>query len=387
MNAVVKKWAACLMVFLLLGAVWPVSSAAAVSARSYALVEQTTGRVIAGSNMDTRLPMASTTKIMTGLLACESGQLDKTFTVPPEALTVEGSSMGLLPDEKLTLRTLVYGLLLESGNDAANSIAMLLGGSVDGFAAQMNAKARALQLGNTHFANPSGLGADGHYTTALDLARLGAYAMKNPDFAQIVGTKRITVSYDGVQNARTLVNHNRLLGSYDGEIGIKTGFTKKSGRCLVSCARRGGVTLVLATLDDPDDWRDHAALLDQGFSVLQARPLLTAPVERRVRVAGGVQGTVTVRCDPSVSAALRADEAGKVSMQVRLPGKVNAPVQAGQKLGELRFTLDGKEIAHGDFLAIAAVMKAPPKPNPFVSFFAAVGGFFTRLFGRHISVR
>lgn len=271
--------------------------------------------------------------------------------------------------------------MLESGNDAANSIAMLLGGSIDGFAAQMNAKARALHLSNTHFANPSGLGADDHYTTALDLARLGAYAMNNPDFAQIVGTQRITVSYNGIQNARTLVNHNRLLGSYAGEIGIKTGFTKKSGRCLVSCARRGGVTLVLATLNDPDDWRDHTALLDQGFAVLQTHTLLTTPVERRVRVVNGMQNAVMVRCDAPVSAALRVDEVGCVSMQVHLPGSVAAPVRPGQKVGELCFLLGGKEIAHGDLLATAAIAKAPPKPNPFFSFFQAIGGLFSRLTG------
>lgn len=382
MDAVVKRWMVCLAAFWLLGSIGPMIRVGAVSARSYALVEQTTGRVIADGNMQVRLPMASTTKIMTGLLACESGQMDKTVTVPAEALTVEGSSMGLVPEEQLTLRSLVYGLMLESGNDAANSIAMLLGGSIDGFAAQMNAKARALHLSNTHFENPSGLGADDHYTTALDLARLGAYAMNNPDFAKIVGTQRITVSYNGIQNARTLVNHNRLLGSYAGEIGIKTGFTKKSGRCLVSCARRGGVTLVLATLNDPDDWRDHTALLDQGFAVLQTHTLLTTPVERRVRVVNGVQNAVTVRCDAPVSAALRADEVGGVSMQARLPGSVAAPVQSGQKVGELRFLLGGKEIAHGDLLATAAVAKVPPKPNPFFSFFQAIGDFFARLTGR-----
>lgn len=376
-----KKWAVCAAVFLLLGTVLPVFRAAAVSARSYALVEQTTGRMIAGGNTDTRLPMASTTKIMTGLLACESGRLDQTVTVPPEALSVEGSSMGLVPDEQLTLRTLVYGLMLESGNDAANAIAMLLGGSIDGFAAQMNQKAEALHLDNTHFANPSGLGADGHYTTALDLARLGAYAMSNPDFAQIVSTKRITVSYNGIRNGRTLVNHNRLLGTYDGEIGIKTGFTKKSGRCLVSCAKRGGVELVLATLDDPDDWRDHTALLDEGFSMLQSRSLLSAPVERSIRVTGGVRKFVTVRSDAAVSAALRSDEAGRVAMRVNLPGKVAAPVKAGQKIGELVFTLDGKAIARSPLLASGPVAKTPPRPNPFLAFFRMIGAFFSHLFG------
>lgn len=377
-----RRWAVGVAAVLLMGMIWPAVRVKAVSARSYALVEQSSGRVIAGANMQARLPMASTTKIMTGLLACESGKLDQTFTIPPEALTVEGSSMGLLPDEKATLRTLVYGLMLESGNDAANSIAMLLGGSIEGFAAQMNAKARALHLDNTQFENPSGLGQDGHYTTALDLARLGAYAMNNPDFAQIVATRRMTVSCNGVQNARTLVNHNRLLGSYDGEIGIKTGFTKKSGRCLVSCARRNGVTLVLATLNDPDDWRDHATLLDQGFASLQAHTLLSSPVERKVRVSGGVKKTVTVQCKAPVTAALRPSETGLVTMQVRLPGKVAAPVQPGQKIGEVRFLVGGTEVTHGDLLAVSAVAKTPAPSNPVFSFFQAIGRFFGGLLGR-----
>jgi D-alanyl-D-alanine carboxypeptidase len=128
----------------------------------------------------------------------------------------------------------------------------------------MNIKAESLGLKNTHFVTPSGLDADGHYTTALDLARLGAYAMNNETFAQIVSTRKIRVTYDGVQNARILVNHNRLLSSCEGAIGIKTGFTKKCGRCLVSCVKRGGVCLVVCTLNDPKDWNDHALSQNPG---------------------------------------------------------------------------------------------------------------------------
>lgn len=352
----------------------------AVSARSYALVEQTTGRLIDGKDETARRPMASTTKIMTGLLACESGKLDQTFKVPPEALTVEGTSMGLLPGETITLRALVYGLLLESGNDAANAIAMLLGGSIAGFAAQMNAKAEKLGLANTHFANPSGLDADGHYTTALDLARLGAYAMKNTDFAQIVGTKRTAVTYNGAQNGRTLVNHNRLLGSYDGEIGIKTGFTDKSGRCLVSCATRGGVTLVLVTLNDPDDWNDHASLLDSGFSKLHAQNLLEDAVEEQLPVKGGVSARVTVRAEAGVTAALRDDERARVKMTSTLPKTLSAPVKAGQQVGELVFTLDGLEVAHAPVYTVNGVDAPPKSRNPIASFFSGIAAFFKGLF-------
>ncbi|HCC00811.1 MAG TPA: D-alanyl-D-alanine carboxypeptidase [Ruminococcaceae bacterium] len=348
----------------------------ALSAHSYALLDQQSGRLIASSNPQEKMPMASTTKIMTGLLACESGRLDEIVSVPPEALTVEGSSMGLLPDEKITLRALVYGLMLNSGNDAANSIAMILGGSIPGFAAQMNIKAQKLQLHNTHFENPSGLGADGHYTTALDLAKLGANAMNNADFSRIVSTKRIKVSYNGIQNGRTLVNHNHLLGTYTGEIGIKTGFTKKSGRCLVSCATRNGVTLVLVTLNDPDDWRDHSALLDQGFAQLHAVSLLDKPIERNVSVAGGTKNSIGAQCE-QVDAALQSGEEHQVTMQVNLPKQVAAPVRKGQKIGEVVFTIKGTPVARGALLATSSVGKAPGKPH---SFFYAIRSFFTGLF-------
>jgi D-alanyl-D-alanine carboxypeptidase len=184
--------------------------------------------------------MASTTKIMTGLLACESGRLDETFTVPAEALKVEGSSMGLVAGEKLTLRELTYGLLLESGNDAAGAIACLMDGSIPAFAERMNRRAGELSLTGTHFANPSGLDDAAHYTTALDLARLGAVAMKNAEFSAIVSTYTARVPYNGIQSGRLLCNHNELLNLYEGTIGIKTGYTRRSGRCLVSCAVRNG---------------------------------------------------------------------------------------------------------------------------------------------------
>jgi D-alanyl-D-alanine carboxypeptidase (penicillin-binding protein 5/6) len=326
-----------------------------VSAKGAALIEQTSGRLLYGKNENVQLPMASTTKMMTGLLAVESGKLDNIYTVPPEGLRVEGSSMGLLPDEKITLRDLTYGLMLESGNDAANTIAILLGGSISGFVDMMNKKAQSIGLINTHFQTPSGLDADGHYTTAFDLARLGAYAMKNKDFVQIVSTSKIKITYNGIKNARTLYNHNKLLGDCDGTIGIKTGFTKKCGRCLVSCAIRDGVCLVVCTLNDPNDWSDHKNLLDLGFSKLKSQNLLSTALNLNVNVVGGVSDHVAVKYDANVTAALQDGEISDVKMQIQLPRFAYAPIKKNQDLGKIVFTLNNYVVATTNLTADQSV--------------------------------
>lgn len=337
----------------------------AVSAKSYALVEQSTGRMIAGQNTDTRLPMASTTKIMTGLIACESGKFDTVYTVPEEAVIVEGSSMGLKAGEKITLRDLTYGLLLESGNDAANTIAYCVSGSIPEFIKKMNAKAQELGLKNTHFITPSGLDDKEHYTTALDLARLGACAMKNKDFAKIVSTYKTRVTYSGIKDGRVLVNHNELLKTYDGAIGIKTGFTKKSGRCLVSCAQKNGVTLVAATLHSPDDWNDHKELLNYGFSILKSYPLFSACPKIDEKVTGGREKHVSCTYNRSLSASLKDGEINRVKMEIKMPKSVRAPVNTGQKIGEILFTLDGIPVAKTDVVSAASIAPLIPiKENP-----------------------
>lgn len=363
----------------------PALPVAAYSAKSYAVVEAASGRVVEANNARQKLPMASTTKIMTALLAVESGKLDQTVTVPAEAIRVEGSSMGLVAGEKITLRSLVYGLLLESGNDAANTIAYALSGSVPAFAERMNARAFEAGLYDTHFANPSGLDDPDHYTTALDLARLGALAMKNPAFAQIAGTQRIRVTYNGAAGGRTLVNHNRLLKSYEGAIGIKTGFTKKCGRCLVSCAQRDGVRLVVATLDDPDDWDDHARLLDGGFNLLKSTPLFSpaARPEVRAKVVGGLRESVACDYDAGLAAGLTAAESVRVRMQIDLPRFVYAPVKKGQKLGQIVFQLDGAVVAETDLTARSDVglFTVPRRNGFFSSLWRDISEFLSGLFG------
>lgn len=338
------------------------------SAKSYALVEMKTGRVLASQNADLRMPMASTTKIMTGLIACESGRFDTVFTVPEEAIKVEGSSMGLQAGEKITLRDLTYGLLLESGNDAANTIAYCLEGSIPKFAEKMNERAEKLGLENTHFVNPSGLDNIEHYTTSLDLARLGAYAMQNKDFAKIVSTYKAKITYNGAQNGRTLCNHNELLKMYEGAIGIKTGFTKKSGRCLVSCAQRDGITLIAATLKCPDDWNVHKTLLDYGFGQLKSCKLFTSAPQISAQIVGGTVNSVKCTYSTDLNAGLKSDEMSRVKMQINMRKFYYAPVKANQKMGEIVFTLDGGVLAKTDIIANESAGFYKREPNIFEKF-------------------
>lgn len=240
-------------------------SASAISAKSAILIDSNSGRVLHEHNSYEKLPMASTTKIMTGLLACESAKLNETVKVSPFASGTEGSSLWLKIGEKLTLEELTYGLMLKSGNDAAVAIAEYLGGSVDAFALMMNKRAGEIGAVNTNFVNPHGLDAEGHYTTAYDLALIAREAMKNDTFREIVSTKTYSIPMQGEKWDRALKNHNKLLWRYDGCNGIKTGFTKKCGRCLVSSAERDGREIICVTLNAPDDWNDHTYLLNYGF--------------------------------------------------------------------------------------------------------------------------
>lgn len=243
----------------------------AVSARTAALIDGDTGQVIWEHQGQTRALMASTTKIMTGFLVARDCPLDTLVTVPGQAVHVEGSSLHLQEGECRTVEELLYGMMLHSGNDAAVALAMHHSGSVEAFVAAMNRQAQAWELHNTSFANPHGLDDPENYTSAEDLAAMAAHAMKNQVFAQVVASR--TVSFGD----RTYTNHNKLLWQIPGIFGVKTGYTKASGRILVSCARRNGRTLIAVTMDDPNDWQDHEKLLDYGFK--RYTPVLAADCE------------------------------------------------------------------------------------------------------------
>ena len=247
-----------------------------VSAESAILMDADSGRILHEKDSQKRMGMASTTKLMTALVALSLSDKDRIITVPPEAVGIEGSSVYLVEGESLTLEELILALLLSSANDAATAIAVSLTGNVDAFANEMNRYAKKLGLTDTHFTNPHGLYDGEHYTTAADLGIIAAEALKNETIRRIVATKKATIPHDGVKDARLLVNHNKLLRSYDGAIGMKTGFTKKTGRCLVSAAERDGLTLICVTLNAPDDWRDHTALMDFGFDNFERRIFYSA---------------------------------------------------------------------------------------------------------------
>ncbi len=238
------------------------------SAQAYIVLETETGRALTEKNADEPMLIASTTKIMTALLVIEDGGLDETVTVEPAWTGIEGSSMYLYPGQELTVRELLTGLMLASGNDAATALACLTEGSEEAFAERMNERAEALGCGHTHFSNASGLDAEDHYSTARDLAVITAEAIRNETFCEIVSCPSATIG------GNTFTNHNRLLTECPGVFGVKTGYTQAAGRTLVTCCERDGETLVCVTLSDPDDWADHTALYDWAYGLNVQRVLL-----------------------------------------------------------------------------------------------------------------
>lgn len=324
------------------------SAQSASSAVSAILIEAETGAVISEKNADERRAMASTTKIMTAILTIEAGDLDREFTVDSFAILVEGTSMGLLEGDRVSRRDLLYGILLPSGNDAANAAAVSVGGSISAFVKMMNEKAEKLGLKDTHFANPSGLDADGHYTTARDLAALAAYAMKNETFREIVSCRSKTLEYGNPPYSRTLYNSNKMLSRYEGAVGIKTGFTDNARRCLVSAAERDGVMLIAVTLSAADDWNDHTKMLDYGFSRVKSYTLETGCTAQTAVVGSGKSVGVYAE---SAQLALIPESRERLERRVILPRMVYGGVTEGQKLGELQFVLDGKVVKTVPLLA------------------------------------
>ncbi len=319
----------------------PKTAPPATTAKAMALLDAESGEFLCVKNADERLPMASTTKIMTALVALEHLPLDRMVTVPPEATGIEGSSIYLYAGEQITVETLLYALLLSSANDAAVALAIETAGSVADFAALMNQKATELGLSNTHFCNPNGLHDEAHFTTARELALLTAHALKNENFAKIVSTRRHTAPQNGTDATRLFLNHNRLLRSYEGTIGVKTGFTKAAGRCLVSAAEREGPTLVCVTLSCPDDWRDHTALLSWGFS--EYTRYAAVPPAISLPVVGGEYGEVALIPQGTLALTL-PKEHGEITCQTNLPRFLFGGFEAGKEVGVLIYRLNGIEI-------------------------------------------
>ena len=337
---------------------------APTAAKAAILIDAESGRVLYEQHAHTRMPMASTTKIMTALVVIEQCGLAQTVCVDARAVGVEGSSVYLYEGERLTVEQLLFALMLSSANDAAAALAYHTAGSIEGFAALMNQKAAALGLGNTQFANPHGLDAKGHYTSAYDLAVITAHALENEDFLRIVSTETKVIPLREQEGARVLRNHNKLLASLDGCIGVKTGFTKKSGRCLVSAAEREGVRLVCVTLDCPDDWRTHTALHEGGFAAYEHVTLAEqGTFMGAVPVVGGMQSEVHLRPEADVSLTLPR-ERGEITCTVSAPHFAYAPVCAHERMGEAVWTLDGEVIARVPLLATYSVPTKDKQRTP-----------------------
>ena len=306
----------------------------ALSAKAAVVINGDTGEVLFSKNADIRLPMASTTKIMTALLLCENADLNDTIVTTKEMVTVEGSSMGLQVGDTVSYHDLLYGMMLASGNDAANTTAIAISGSTQKFVELMNKKALELGLKDTHFETPSGLDGDAHYTTAYELALIAKYALENEDFSKAASSKSATLCYGNPPYRRTLTNHNRLLKSYDDVIGVKTGFTKKSGRCLVTASKKDGKFVIAVTLNDPNDWADHRALLDLGLASLQTVEVSPNKNKFKISVQNGTQKDIEVEIS---SKRFSLKETNDLKAEISVPQFVYAPINKGEVIGKVYY--------------------------------------------------
>lgn len=313
------------------------------SARSMALIDAASGRLIYAKNENERRGMASTTKIMTALVVIENCSARETVAVPKEACGTEGSSVYLREGEKLTVEELLYCLLLESGNDAAVALALHCAGSVEAFAELMNERASELGLENTRFANPHGLSAKDHYTTAYDLALITRAAFEYPLFAEIVGTKRKSVPLGGVPDGRALTNHNKLLFNYGGALGVKTGYTTGDGKCLVSAAERDGLRLICVTLRDGLPWETHRTLLDSAFADYR-RAEIAPPhgIIADIPLEGGESAFITAANPAAEYVTLPKGEG--FYLELEAPESICAPVEKGAVIARAKVVCGGETV-------------------------------------------
>lgn len=311
------------------------------------LINAETGDVIYEKDSDKIAPMASTTKIMTTLLALEHDNLDEPFVVDSNAIKIEGSSMGLKEGDYLTIRDLCYGMMLPSGNDAANVVATKIAGSVDEFVKMMNSKAQELGLTNTHFCTPSGLDTsekNEHHSTARDMALLTQKAMENPDFCEICSQSHKKLTFGNPPADRVIRNHNRLLKEFDGACGVKTGFTKKAGRCLVSAAQRDGLKLIAVVLKDHDDWQDSKNLFEYGFSKFSLKELPSDFSYVKLNVAGQYDKKFCVKPEKILKIHATSEMIDTIKIQIKTDPFYFLPIEQGDIVGEVEYFLNDKSI-------------------------------------------
>lgn len=318
-----KKTVAILLCSIFLWSATTIKTHAQNSAKAAITIEAQTGISLYEKNADEQLPMASTTKIMTALVALENADINQTFTVSETACKVEGTQIGLLAGDQISLNDLLHMLMMKSANDAAQTIAENIAGSLEAFADLMNERAKQMGLTHTHFENPHGLPSDNHYTTARELALIAAEALKNDTFAQIVSTKKKKLDYHGL----VIENSNRLLSSYEYTTGVKTGFTKAAGRCLVTSAKKDGVTLINVTLNDGNDWQDHTEMFEEGFRRVSSYTLYEAgQYSVTVPVLNGTQPARFTNPEPVYGVCIDGQKIEYIPTDC-LPQSLYAPIQ------------------------------------------------------------
>ncbi len=331
--------------------------AKAISAKAYIAINADTGGVILGENINLKLSMASTTKIMTSLILAEQNTPDKTVLITDEMVKTEGTSMGLKSGYTVTYKDLLYGMLLSSGNDAANAAAIAISGSIKNFTVLMNKKAKALGMKNTNFDTPSGLDSDRHFSTCYDMAILTKEALKNNSFKNAVSLKQVTVCFKEPKITVTLKNHNKLL-EYDYIKGVKTGFTKKSGRCLVSFAEKENKRVIAVTLKDPDDWKDHKELLDESLLKLYNYNISSEDlgIDNTVAVVNGNADRVEVKI-PDINISLTNEERKNISYKINIKKILYAPVFKNNTVGSIDYYLNGKKVSAFNIKTVSDISK------------------------------
>lgn len=320
-----------------------------LSAKSAALYEPETKNFIYKKNFDLRLPMASTTKIMTALVALERLDLDKEVEIDDRAIGIDGSSIYLEKGEVLLAEDLIYALMLASANDAAEALAYEIAEDIDSFCTLMNERAYEIGARDTNFANPHGLDAGGHYTTAHDLALISAEALKNQAFRQICSTYKKTIESN--IKTRTVVNHNKLLKMYDGCIGVKTGYTQLSGRSLVGAAEKDGLTLISVTIDAPNDWADHKALFNYGFDTLKCIKLIGCEEYiSEIPVINGTNSSIKITNEHELS-IICSKNAPYPKVEIKINRYAVAPIKKGDTVGKMIYTINGITVAQTNIVA------------------------------------
>ena len=337
-----------------------------VSAEAYVLYCSDNGQIISSKNENKKMKPASTTKIMTSLLALEEASSRNKKVKFSEKMIAEGSSMYLKVGEVVTLKDLAAGMMMASGNDAANASALTISGSTEKFADKMNKRAKQIGMKNTHFVTPSGLDDDNHYSTAYDMALLMSYALENEDFAKLTSQKNATVEFIEPSSKKTTYsNHNRLLSLYEYCIGGKTGYTMSAGRCLVSAAKKDGLTLICVTLNDRNDWNDHISLYNYGFEKYSCYTSDDTSFFADISCVGGESDSVTVTGEKPVSIVVSSDDKDKIERKIYLDSFLYAPVKQGDNVGRIEYSLNGKMIEENKIVAVDSINSIKENKNIF----------------------